>query len=378
MNSVLHLQASDSQFFLNLDHWLAQMRREAPVFYSTEHQCWMVFRYDDVSRVLSEWKNFSSQLPQLHEREDFSQSLATTDPPKHQSLRSIVQKVFTTNQVEALAPRITELTYELLGQMKQHKQVDLVNTFATPLPVIVIAEILGIPVEDREDFKRWSDGIIAGSQTAIKDMADYFRQLLKERQQHPSKDLISDLIAAYAEGEKLTAQELVDFCMILLLAGNETTTNLITNTIWSLHEYPDENRRLRNDLSLLPTAIEEVLRYHSPITYLQRYTKVETQIGDQIIPPGKLVWAWISSANRDELQFENSDRLIIDREPNKHLAFGYGIHFCLGAPLARLEAKIALKALLEEFPNLQVDATQPLKPISTLLVHGLETLNVLL
>ncbi|MBD2497596.1 cytochrome P450 [Nostoc sp. FACHB-280] len=378
MNSVLQLQPTDSQFLLNPFAWFAQMRQESPVFYSTEHQCWMIFRYDDVSRVLSEWKTFSSQLPQLHEREDFSQSLATTDPPKHQSLRSIVQKVFTTNQVEALAPRITELTYELLGQMKQHKQVDLVHAFAIPLPVIVIAEILGIPVEDREDFKRWSDGIMAGSQTAIQDMADYFRQLLKERQQRPSKDLISDLIAAYAEGEKLTAQELVDFCMILLLAGNETTTNLITNTIWSLSEHPDENRRLRNDLSLLPTTIEEVLRYRSPITYLQRYTKVETQIGDQIIPPGKLVWAWISSANRDELQFKNSDRFIIDREPNKHLAFGYGIHFCLGAPLARLEAKIALKALLEEFPHLQVDATQPLKPIPTLLVHGLESLNVVL
>ncbi|WP_427162232.1 cytochrome P450 [Aliinostoc sp. HNIBRCY26] len=335
MTTVSKSQPTDSQFLLNPFAWLAKMRREAPVFYSTEHQCWMVFRYNDVSRVLSEWKSFSSQLPQLHEQEDFSQSLVTTDPPKHQSLRSIVQKVFTANQVEALAPRITELTYELLGQMKQHKQVDLVHNFATPLPVIAIAEILGIPVEDREDFKRWSDGIMAGSQTAIQDMADYFRQLLKERQQRPSKDLISNLIAAYAEGEKLTAQELVDFCMILLVAGNETTTNLITNTILSLHEHPDENQRLRNDLSLLPTTIEEVLRYRSPITYLQRYTKVETQIGDQIIPPRQLVWAWISSANRDELQFENSDRFIIDREPNKHLAFGHGIHFCLGAPLAR-------------------------------------------
>ncbi|MEH2089769.1 cytochrome P450 [Nostoc sp.] len=378
MTAVLQFLPTDSQFLLSPFSWLAKMRREAPVFYDREHQHWMVFRYDDVTQVLSEWKAFSSKLPQPPEQKDFTQSLASSDPPKHKSLRSIVQKVFTENRVQALAPRITELTHELLEQMKQHKQVDLVHAFAIPLPIMVIAEILGIPFQDREDFKRWSDGIMAKDQTAIKDMADYFRQLLNERRDHHGNDLISDLITAYEGGEKLTAQELVDFCIILLVAGNETTTNLITNSIWCLHEHPDENQRLRNDLSLLPTAIEEVLRYSSPITYLQRYTQVETKIGDQIIPQGQLVRAWIISANRDEHQFENGDRFIIDREPNKHLALGNGIHFCLGAPLARLEAKIALKGLLEEFPNLRVDSTQTLKPIPTLLVHGLESLSVLL
>ena len=371
MTADVQFLPTDSQFLLSPFSWLAKMRQSAPVFYDTEQQLWMVFRYD-------EWKTFSSKLPKPAEQKDFTESLAATDPPKHQSLRSIVQKVFTANRVEALAPRITELTHELLGQMKQHKQVDLVHAFAIPLPIIVIAEILGIPLQDREDFKRWSDGIMAQDQTATKDMADYFRQLLKDRRDHPGNDLITDLIAAYEGGEKLTGQELVDFCIILLVAGNETTTNLITNSIWCLHEHPDDYQRLRNDLSLLPMAIEEVLRYRSPITYLERYTQVETKIGNQIIPQGQLVRAWLISANRDEHHFENADRLIIDREPNKHLAFGNGIHFCLGAPLARLEAKIALKALLKEFPHLRVDSKLPLKPIPTLRVHGLETLSVLL
>lgn len=378
MTSDLQFLPTDPQFLLNPYSWLAKMRQEAPVFYDKEQLGWMVFRYDDVERVLSEWKTFSSKSPKPLGREDFTQSLPQTDPPKHQSLRAIVQKVFTPHRVEAMASRITELTHELLAQMKQHKQVDLIQAFSSPLPIIVIGEILGVPLEERKDFKLWSDGILASDSTAVKNMADYFRQLLNERRSHPGLDLLSDLIAAYEEGEKLTGQEVVDFCILLLTAGNETTTNLITNTIWCLHEHPDENQRLRNDLSLLPSAIEEVLRYSSPITYLNRYTQVETQIGDQTIPPGQLIWVWLASANRDEHQFENADRFIIDREPNKHFAFGNGIHFCLGAPLSRLEAKIGLKALLEEFPNLRVDSTEPLKPIPNIRVHGLESLSVLL
>ncbi|QDL09526.1 cytochrome P450 [Brasilonema octagenarum UFV-E1] len=378
MTSDLQFRPTDPQFLLNPYPWLAKMRQEAPVFYDKEQQAWMVFRYDDVERVSSQWKTFSSKSPKPLGREDFTQDLIHTDPPKHQSLRTLVQKVFTPNRVEALAPRITELTHELLDQMKQHKQVDLIQAFSSPLPIIVIGEILGVPLEDRENFKHWSDGVLGSDPTAIKNMADYFRQLLKERRSHPGQDLISDLIAAYEEGEKLTGQEVVDFCILLLTAGNETTTNLITNTIWCLHEHPDENQRLLHDLSLLPSAIEEVLRYYSPITFLNRFTQVETQIGDQTIPPGQLVHPWLTSANRDELHFENADRFIIDREPNKHFAFGNGIHFCLGAPLTRLEAKIGLKALLSEFPNLRVDSKEPLKPIPNIRVHGLESLSVLL
>ncbi|MEH2422503.1 MAG: cytochrome P450 [Nostoc sp.] len=378
MTSDLQFRPTDSQFLLNPYPWLAKMREEAPIFYDTEQEAWIVFRYDDVQRVLSEWKTFSSKSPQPLGREDFTQSLPQTDPPKHQSLRTLVQKVFTPNRVEAMASRITELTHELLDQMKQHKQVDLIQAFSSPLPIIVIGEILGVPLEERSDFKHWSDGVLASDPTAIKNMADYFRQLLQKRQSHPGQDLISDLIAAYEEGEKLTGQEVVDFCILLLTAGNETTTNLITNTIWCLHEHPDENQRLRNDLSLLPSAIEEVLRYYSPITFLNRFTQVETQIGDQTIPQGQAVHPWLAGANRDEHHFENADRFIIDREPNKHFAFGNGIHFCLGAPLTRLEAKIGIEALLSEFPNLRVDSKEPLKPLPNIRVHGLESLSVLL
>ncbi|MBW4474274.1 MAG: cytochrome P450 [Stenomitos rutilans HA7619-LM2] len=378
MTDNLQFQPIDSQFLLNPYPWLAQMRQEAPAFYDEAQQAWMVFRYDDVKHVLSEWKTFSSKPPQAPDRKDFTQALPFTDPPKHQSLRAIVQKVFTPNRVEALAPRITELTHELLDQMKSQNQIDLIKAFSSPLPIVVIGEILGVPLDDRENFKHWSDGILASDSTASQTMSDYFRTLLQERQSHPGQDLISDLTAAYEQGEKLTGQEVVDFCVLLLTAGNETTTNLIANTIWCLHENPDQNERLRNDLSLLPGAIEEVLRYSSPIAFLNRFTQVETHIADQTIPAGQTVHPWLAGANRDERQFENADRFIIDRTPNEHIAFGNGIHFCLGAPLSRLEAKIGLKALLEEFPNLCVDSTQPLKPIPNIRVHGLESLSVLL
>ena len=378
MTNDLQFLPTDPQFLLNPYPWLAKMRQEAPVFYDKEQQAWMVFRYDDVKRALSEWKTFSSKTPKPPEQKDFTQTLTFIDPPKHQSLRTLVQKVFTPHRIEALAPRITELTHELLDRMKQHKQVDLIQAFSSPLPIFVIGEILGIPVDRRKDFKHWSDGILASDPTAIKNMADYFRQLLKQRESRPGQDLISDLIAAYEEGEKLTGQEVLDFCILLLTAGNETTTNLIANTIWCLDENPDQNQRLRNDLSLLPGAIEEVLRYYSPVTFLNRFTQVETQIGDQTIPPGQLVHPWLASANRDEHQFENGDRFIIDRNPNEHMAFGNGIHFCLGAPLTRLEAKIGLKALLSEFPNLRVDSNESLKPLPNIRVHGLEGLSVLL
>jgi cytochrome P450 len=378
MTGNLQFQPTDSQFLLNPYPWLAQMRQESPAFYDAEQQAWMVFRYDDVKHVLSEWKTFSSKLPHLADRKDFTQALPFIDPPKHQSLRAIVQKVFTPHRVEALAPRITELTHELLDQMKSQKQVDLIKAFSSPLPIIVIGEILGVPLDDREDFKHWSDGILASDSTASQNMADYFRKLLQERQSHPGQDLISDLTAAYEQGEKLTGQEVVDFCVLLLTAGNETTTNLIANTIWCLHENPDQNERLRNDLSLLSGAIEEVLRYSSPIAFLNRFAQVETKIADQTIQPGQTVHPWLAGANRDEQQFENPDRFIIDRAPNEHMAFGNGIHFCLGAPLSRLEAKIGLKVLLEEFPNLRVDSTQPLKPIPNIRVRGLESLSVLL
>lgn len=367
----------DFQLLDNLFPWYAKMRRESPVFYDSTSKSWIVFNYQDVKRILSDWQTFSSKVPHPPEQTDFTQSLNFTDPPKHRSLRTLVAQVFTQRRVELLAPRIAELAHELIDRVFEQGRMDFIHDFSIPLPVIVIAEILGIPVEEREDFKRWSDGIMVEDKSAYRAMGDYFRHLLEQRRGKQGKDLVSDLIAAHEGGEKLTAQELVDFCMVLLVAGNETTTNLLANAIVCFHEYPLAYERLKNEPTLLPLAIEEVLRYRSPAQMISRFTKVETQIGNQTIPAGQLILVCLGSANRDEQQFERADEFVIDRQPNEHVAFGNGIHFCLGAPLARLEATIGLRAVLDRLPNLRITRDAKLEPQATKDVHGLKALPVL-
>ncbi|MBW4471896.1 MAG: cytochrome P450 [Stenomitos rutilans HA7619-LM2] len=364
------------QLFDGLFAWYAEMRRH-PVFYDSGRESWMVFGYQDVKRVFSDWQTFSSRIPHPPDQTDFTQSLNFTDPPKHRSLRSLAQQVFTPHRVEKLAPRMTAITHELLDRVVEQGQMDFMHDLATPVPIIVIAEILGIPLEDREDFKRWSDGIVTFDPTALQAMADYFRDLIGQRRGKPRNDLISDLIAAHEGGEKLTAQELVDFCIVLLVGGNETTTNLLGNAILCFNEYPQAFEQLKHEPSLLPLAIEEVLRYRSSIQAMQRMTITETQLGNQMIPPGQIVTVWLGAANRDETQFEQAETFVVDRNPNPHLAFGNGIHFCLGAPLARLEGKLVLQAVLERLPNLQIDPTAALEFIPSSDIHGVKSLPVL-
>lgn len=249
---VTPLQLSNQPF----DRY-AKMRRESPVYYDAEQQSWMVFRYEDVKQVFANWQMFSSKIPHPPEQTDFTQSLNFTDPPKHRSLRSLVAKVFTARRVEELAPRMIEITNELIDRVQAQGQMDFIHDFAIPLPVIVIAEILGVPVERRADFKHWSDGIMESNQAAYRAMGDYFRELIQQRTGKPGHDLVSDLIAVHEGSETLSAQELVDFCMVLLVAGNETTTNLLANTIVCLHEYPETYDRLRKEPALLNLAIEK-------------------------------------------------------------------------------------------------------------------------
>jgi cytochrome P450 len=358
--------------------WYAKMRREAPVFYDAQLQSWMVFRYEDVKRVFADWQTFSSKIPHPPEQTNLTQSLNYTDPPKHQSLRSLVAKVFTARRVEELAPRITQITHELIDKVYGQASFDFIHDLAVPLPIIVIAEILGVPIEDRDDFKRWSDGIVLCDPSAPKAMADYFRHLLEQRRQNPGKDLISDLIAAHEAGETLTAQELVDFCMLLLFAGNETTTHLLGNAILCFNEYPEAFERLKQEPQLLPLAIEEVLRYRPSIQGTERFTKVETQLVGRTIPAGQMVLVWIGSANRDETLFDCPDEFVVDRDPNPHLSFGNGVHFCLGAPLARLEGKIVLSAVLERLPNLRIEPNATLEFIPSIALDGVKSLPVLL
>ncbi|MFC9334303.1 cytochrome P450 [Arthrobacter sp. NPDC057009] len=365
-----------------------RMRASAPVFHDEESGSWHVFRYDDVQRVLSDHGTFSSRMGGDDPSETgqlFAASLITADPPRHRQLRSLVTQAFTPKAVEALAPRISALTGELLYAMAPKGSADLIDELAYPLPVIVIAELMGIPAEDRDRFKHWSDVIVSQTQTGDqtgdhsstnREMTEYFLALIEHRRRNPGSDLISNLLEAEIEGQKLSVPELLGFCALLLVAGNETTTNLIGNAVLCFTEGAETMERLRAQPALLPQAIEEVLRYRSPVQSMYRVTAAETELGGCQVPAGAPLVAWIGSANRDERQFQHPEQFDMDRTPNRHLAFGHGIHFCLGAPLARLEARTALQGILQRLPGLALAPGAHLERMDSTIVYGVKELPV--
>jgi cytochrome P450 len=372
---------------LNPFPWYRQMRAQAPVFFEPDRQLWHAFRYADVQRVLSEHADFSSQfIGGGGDDTALSSSLVATDPPRHRQLRALVSQAFTPRAVDDLAPRIAAITDALLDQVAPTGRMDLVQDLAYPLPVIVIAELLGVPADDRDQFKAWSDAITSTTgegPLAQQAMAAYFARLIEERRRHPQRDLVSALIEAQIDAEHLTLAELLGFCVLLLVAGNETTTNLIANAVLCFDESRgafDDSRgafdELRQDPRLLPAAIEEVLRFRSPVQSMFRVVARPTALGGHSLQPGQSILAWIGSANRDEQAFEDPDRFDMRRNPNKHLAFGHGIHFCLGAPLARLEARIALGAILRRLPNVRRDPDAQLEPQDSFIVYGVKSLPV--
>lgn len=378
---------SDSARSLDPFPHYRRMRESSPVFHDEQSGSWHAFRYDEVQRVLSEHATFSSRMGGDEPSETgqlFAASLITTDPPRHRQLRSLVNQAFTPKAVDALAPRISQLADELLDGIASSGTADLIAGLAYPLPVIVIAELLGIPPADRDRFKQWSDVIVsqtrAGAENADHhatnvEMTGYFLDLIEQRRSRPGNDLISSLLSAEIDGQKLSVAELLGFCSLLLVAGNETTTNLIGNAVLCFAEVPGTIERLRAEPSLLPQAIEEVLRYRSPVQSMYRVTAADTTLGGVQVPAGAPLVAWIGSANRDERHFERPDQFDIDRGPSRHLAFGQGIHFCLGAPLARLESMIALQAVLSRLPGLTLTGAQ-LERMDSTIVYGLTELPV--
>ncbi|CAN7361024.1 cytochrome P450 [Arthrobacter sp. LjRoot14] len=363
-----------------------RMREAAPVFHDEQSGSWHVFRYDDVQRVLSEHATFSSRMGGDDPSEAgqlFASSLITTDPPRHRQLRSLVTQAFTPKAVDALAPRISELTEMLLDGIASRGGADLIEELAYPLPVIVISELMGIPADDRDRFKQWSDVIVSQTrsntttedhQATNREMTGYFLDLIEQRRRRPGDDLISNLLGAEIDGQKLNVAELLGFCALLLVAGNETTTNLIGNAVLCFTEVPGTIDRLVKEPALLPQAIEEVLRFRSPVQSMYRVTVADTALGDVQIPAGAPVVAWIGSANRDERQFQRPAEFDVDRGQIRHLAFGHGVHFCLGAPLARLEARIALEAILSRLPGLTLAPGARLERMDSTIVYGLKAL----
>jgi cytochrome P450 len=368
-----------------------KIREEQPVYHDPERDNWNIFRYKDVLWVLSDYETFSSRFTggQGGEDEPFSASMIATDPPKHRQLRNLVSQAFTPRAVNALEPRIKEIVKEHLDKVADAGEIDAIQDLGYPLPVIVIAEMLGIPPEDRAKFKEWSDNIVAmadlggevdysefiGNQS-IMDMSAYFMGMIEHRRENPGDDLISGLLQANIDGETLNIIEMLGFCALLLVAGNETTTNLIGNALLTFTEHPEAWEKLRSEREMLPQTIEEVLRYLSPVQSMFRVTKREVEVAGTKIPAGAPVVAWIGSANHDETQFTDADSFRPDRQPKGHLAFGHGIHYCLGAPLARLEAGIALGEMLDRYERLSLKDGASIERVPSLLVYGLKNVPV--
>lgn len=369
---------------LNPFDWYRTMRETEPVAFDASRGIWSVFRYEDVRRVLAEYAVFSSERGGPGATNPLGASIISTDPPRHRQLRALVTQAFTPRTVAQLESRIEAIVNDLLDQVAGRGHMDIIDDLAYPLPVIVIAELLGVPIEDRAQFKQWSDAIVSGPAAAgmagrnpQAEMSVYFRRLIEQRRHEPHDDLISALLAAQIEGRHLSEVELLGFCILLLVAGNETTTNLIGNAVLCFDEHPDALAMAREQPELLPSAIEEALRYRSPVQSMFRSTVAETEVGGRLIPAGSFVVAWIGSANRDADQFPDPDRFNVERTPNRHLAFGQGIHFCLGAPLARLEARIALSALFDRMPNLRCVRDAQLEPLPSSIVYGVKHLPII-
>lgn len=366
----------------------SQLRQTTPVRYDESRGCWDIFRYEDIHRILKDPATFSSRRGlAVKDRE----TILTMDPPRHTQLRGLVNKAFTPKVISDLASRISSITNELLDDVQIEETMDIVSDLAVPLPVIMIAELLGVPPEDRNLFKEWSDilvkgpdqntdeafnQIIAEKEQATDELSDYFARIAEQRRMEPKDDLISLLLQAEVEGEKLSDKEILGFSILLLAAGNETTTNLITNAVRRLTEDVTLQQQLHDSPELIPGFIEEVLRFYPPIQAIGRVATQDVELGDFLITRGQQVVSWVASANRDEAKFDDPDTFIVDRKPNAHLSFGFGIHFCLGAPLARLEGQIVMETLLKRFRNIQFVTGSEMTYIQSPFVYGVKQYNV--
>jgi len=377
------------------------LREHAPIYWSEMMESWILTRYEDIDAVLMDGRfsadrqraqtRFAQMMREQQEQYgpmSSSQTMLTSDPPDHTRLRRLVSKAFTPRAVENLRPRIQEIVDFVLAEVGERGKFEIIHDLAYPLPVIVIAEMLGVPPEDRHRFKEWSDHVVAtlggpftppdvleAGRTAIDELAEYFSHIIAERRAKPKEDLISGLIAAEEGGQVLSEDEIFATCILLLIAGNETTTNLIGTSMLALFRNPDQMQLLRKNPALVSSAVEELLRYAGPVHGTGRVPKEDVEISGHTFKPGEMVFTLLAAGNRDPAHYENPDHLDITRNPTDHLAFGDGIHFCLGAPLARAEAQIAIGTLLQRFPKLHLLDEEP-EWGGTFIIRGPKHLNV--
>lgn len=370
--------------------YYTELRNKAPVIWLEPFQCWALSRYTDVNFALRNPHIFSSSVFTTEALGDLNPVpdvpwILDMNPPDHTRLRKLANKGFTPRLIRALEPRVQAITQGLIEALRSQPEGDLVSTLSGPLPTTVIAEMLGVEPERRDDFKVWSDDVVraTGRPTDEADRAQirkseaelraYFEQMIERCRAEPGDDVISALVKAEEERDVLTSKEILALAVLLLLAGNETTTNLIGNAVLNLLDHPEELAKVRADRSLVSALVEEVLRYESPVQVIFRRTAQDVELEGGKIPAGQSVFLLLGSANRDERKFPEPDRFDIDRNPQDHVAFGYGIHYCLGAPLARLEGRTALEALLFDCPPFSL-ATEPIAHIASLIVRGPQTL----
>lgn len=357
---------------------------------------WLITRYDDAIHLLKDArlkKNYENVFTEeeenrtvlLENEEPLSKHMLNSDPPHHSRLRSLVQKAFTPRMILQLEDRIQQIADSLLDKVQPNHSMNLVDEFAFPLPIIVISEMLGIPLEDRQKFRVWSQTVIDFADTLesmeennhkIGEFAEYLEYLVHKKRNEPAEDLISALIQAEDEGTTLSTEELYSTIMLLIVAGHETTVNLITNMTYALLSYPDQLEKLRQQPNLMDSAVEEALRFHSPVELTTiRWAAEPFVLHGQEIKRKDLIIISLASANRDEEIFPNAEMFDIERKNNRHIAFGHGSHFCLGAPLARLEAKISISALLRRCPNIKIkDEREQMKWKGNFLMRALEEL----
>jgi cytochrome P450 len=362
------------------------MRTASPVFHLMPFDMWLIFDFDGVKRVLVDHDIFSSNLSNSPGSGNPGDWFIFFDPPRHTKLRPLISKAFTPRVVANLEPRIREISRQLLEQTIERGEMDLAVDFSVPLPMRVIAEMLGVPAADWPRYKRWSDVILTLANTFTRDaeaartiddygavtaeMRAFLPGLIEQCRSAQQDNLLTRLVEAEVDGERLTPHEILGFVQLLLVGGQETTANLINNAVLCFLDFPEQLARLRTRPELLPSAIEEALRFRSPVQWMPRATRCDVEVHGQVIPAGKLVLPMIGSANRDHKQFPDAGRFDITRDPNPHIAFGHGIHSCLGAPLARLEARIALADFLQRIEKFELASDQPWEPRRALHVHG--------
>jgi cytochrome P450 len=391
----------------------AALRKQAPIVWSPTLRAWLVTAYDEAVAVLQDHCAFSNQdrgcscgaIREVALADDHwmfstqghgntaaeaftSPTMLNADPPDHTKLRALASKAFTPRAIVLLEHRIRQLTEELLAPLTTGTAFDAVNVLAYPLPVIMIAELLGIPPEDHASFKRWSDSIVSLNETSSpedaarvqasnQELRRYLSRVIDERRMAPRDDLISRFLEAMAGNAWFGQEALVDMCVLLLVSGNETTTNLIGNALLALAQAPAQRQTLLADPALLATAVEEFLRFDGPVQIAPRIAARDVVIGDTAIADGSLVLVMLAAADRDPARFDNPDALEVTRTDNPHIAFGRGVHYCLGGPLARLEGRIALDVFLRRFPHFELASRHnPLEYGSSFILRGLKRLDI--